>query len=86
MVSCQKGPTRHAYAWQIGPFWQDTLDISCAYIQHVQYIPWNMHMALLGIPSCIVLLWLYHCLLIHIIYHQGPLLLTWFNFNPSMDK
>ena len=25
MVSCQKGPTRHAYAWQIGPFWQDTL-------------------------------------------------------------
>ena len=19
-VSCQKGPTRHAYAWQIGPF------------------------------------------------------------------
>ena len=28
MVSCQKGPTRHAYAWQIGPFWQDTLDIN----------------------------------------------------------
>ena len=27
MVSCQKGPIRHAYAWQIGPFWQDTLDI-----------------------------------------------------------
>ena len=27
MVSRQKGPTRHAYAWQIGPFWQDTLDI-----------------------------------------------------------
>ena len=26
-VSCQKGPTRHAYAWQIGPFWQDTLDL-----------------------------------------------------------
>ena len=26
-VSCQKGPTRHACAWQIGPFWQDTLDI-----------------------------------------------------------
>ena len=25
-VSCQKGPTRHACAWQIGPFWQDTLD------------------------------------------------------------
>ena len=28
MVSYQKGPTRHAHAWQIGPFWQDTLDIS----------------------------------------------------------
>ena len=27
MVSCQKGPTRHAYTWQIGPFWQDTLDL-----------------------------------------------------------
>ena len=27
MVSFQKGPTHHAYAWQIGPFWQDTLDI-----------------------------------------------------------
>ena len=24
MVSCQEGPTCHAYAWQIGPFWQDT--------------------------------------------------------------
>ena len=22
-----KGPTCHAYAWQIGPFWQDTLDL-----------------------------------------------------------
>ena len=22
-----KGPSRHAYAWQIGPFWQDTLDM-----------------------------------------------------------
>ena len=27
MVSCQKGPTRHAYAWQMGPFWHDTLDM-----------------------------------------------------------
>ena len=26
-VSCQKGPTRHAYAWEIGPHWQDTLDV-----------------------------------------------------------
>ena len=30
MVSYQKGPTRHANAWQIGPFWQDTLDMSDA--------------------------------------------------------
>ena len=27
MVSCQKGSTHHAYAWLIGPFWQDTLDL-----------------------------------------------------------
>ena len=27
-VSCQNGPTRHAYTWQIGPFWQDTFDVS----------------------------------------------------------
>ena len=27
MVSCQKGPTRHAYAWQLGPFWQDTIEL-----------------------------------------------------------
>ena len=26
-VSCQKGPTRNAYTWQIGPFWQDNLDM-----------------------------------------------------------
>ena len=26
MVSCQKGPTRHAYTWQIGPLWQDNLE------------------------------------------------------------
>ena len=27
MVSCKKAPPRHAYAWRIGPFWQDTLDV-----------------------------------------------------------
>ena len=32
-VSCERGPTSHAYAWQIGPFWQDTLDISVIAIQ-----------------------------------------------------
>ena len=31
MVSCQKGPTRHAYAWQIGRFWQDTLELYFVY-------------------------------------------------------
>ena len=44
MVSCQKGPTRHAYAWQIGPFWQDTLEllvhihIRVLHNQHCRYI------------------------------------------------
>ena len=38
MVSCQKGPTRHAYAWQIGPFWQDTLDTSPLLINHEVFI------------------------------------------------
>ena len=32
MVSCQKGPTRHAYAWQIGPFWQDTFEMSVDWV------------------------------------------------------
>ena len=27
-ASCQKGPICHAYAWQVGPFLQDTLDMS----------------------------------------------------------
>ena len=31
MVSCQKGPTRHAYAWLIGPFWQDALELTYQY-------------------------------------------------------
>ena len=31
MVSCQKGPTHHAYAWQIRPFRQDTLDLCSHY-------------------------------------------------------
>ena len=34
MVSCQKGPTRHAYAWQIGPFWQDTLILEMSLEHH----------------------------------------------------
>ena len=35
-VSCQKGPTRHAYAWWIGPFWQDTLESGHAGL----HLPW----------------------------------------------
>ena len=27
VVSCQKGPTHHAYAWPLGSFWQDTLKL-----------------------------------------------------------
>ena len=38
MVSCQKGPTRHAYAWQIGPFWQDTLDVGLEYLSVNVYL------------------------------------------------
>ena len=42
MVSCQKGPTRRAYAWQIGPFWQDTIDI-CWYIWYSGVNCWSKH-------------------------------------------
>ena len=27
-VSCQKGHICYAYAWRVGPFWQDTIDIA----------------------------------------------------------
>ena len=40
MVSCQKGPTCHAYAWQIGPFWQDTLDIWYIHLYDMLSILW----------------------------------------------
>ena len=32
-VSCQKGPIYHASAWRVGPFWQDTLDMSMKFTQ-----------------------------------------------------
>ena len=35
-VSSQKGPTRHTYAWQIGPFWQDILELSCYMKQYAE--------------------------------------------------
>ena len=38
-ASCQKGPTRHAYAWQIGRFWQDTFELR--YRIRIFEIWWN---------------------------------------------
>ena len=38
MVSCQKGPTRHANARQIGPFWQDTLDVTVVPMEQMRFI------------------------------------------------
>ena len=35
MVSCQKGPICHAYAWQIGSFWQDALAIRTHQMIHI---------------------------------------------------
>ena len=50
--SVDKTDTRHAYAWQIGPFWQDTLDM------YMQYIPRNVTPVLL----CFVfIVFLYMC-------------------------
>ena len=42
-VSCQKGPTRHAYAWQIGPFWQDTLDVWTLFIVFLLRTLWRLN-------------------------------------------
>ena len=51
MVSCQKGPTRHAYAWQIEPFWSDTLDIT----GYVQLVTLNLSskLSLKSKPLCV---------------------------------
>ena len=64
MVSCQNGPTCHAYAWQIGPFLQDTRDILTAngplarYVRlrvaHAPGMPGTFSPpARLAIPTCI---------------------------------
>ena len=42
MVFCQKGPTRHAYVWQIGPFWQDTLNMMRMYIVLHKKVVWSI--------------------------------------------
>ena len=51
-VSCQKGPTRHAYAWQIGPFWQDTFELTKLSHKMIQQLwRWNM--------ACLTPMWSY---------------------------
>ena len=42
MVSCQKYPTCHAYAWPIGPFWQDTLDSWIGVVFFLRSEQWAM--------------------------------------------
>ena len=51
MVSCQKGDARHADAdRQIGPFWQDTLELPSVYLlngpQHVEMSRHPTHLSL----------------------------------------
>ena len=42
-VSCQKGPICHASAWRVGPFWQDTLDITYWKNKYIwECRPWNV--------------------------------------------
>ena len=60
-VFCWKGPTRHAYTWQIGPFWQDTLDVfenfGCrrlwSIISEVITPPFIVHMVVLQCWCCL---------------------------------
>ena len=54
MVSCQKGPTRHAYAWPIGLFWQDSgypryVVLHLSFVSHVPFLFNNDH-RLLTLP------------------------------------
>ena len=71
MVSCQKGPTRHAYAWQIGPFWQDTLNIS-----------WTI--ALMSGVLDIVLLLIWHWRNHNALVRQQAI--TWANVDPNLSR
>ena len=36
-ISCQKGPSRPAYAGRIEPFWQDALDIPLHFLTKYQF-------------------------------------------------
>ena len=53
MVSCQKEPTRHAYAWQIGPFWQDTLDV-CLHVTCMVDSQYSQYQSTYALDSHIV--------------------------------
>ena len=86
-VSCQKGPTRHAYTWQIGPFWQDTLEMfepvwmsSYAYIVTTEnnYVPTHREAPdSRYATNChlLIVLTKTHCLLLHVPHCNAPLLL-----------
>ena len=58
MVSCQKGPTRHAYASLIGPFWRDAFDLYNLDIITTQLlsrrcdINWSRHNSTPGYNGC----------------------------------
>ena len=54
MVSCKKGPTRHAYAWLIGPFWQDTIDVDYNFLATI-LVYWLVHIGYLHCGrSCVM--------------------------------
>ena len=40
-VSCQKGPICHAYAWRVGPFWQDNIEFCRFRYAMKAYIWWE---------------------------------------------
>ena len=42
MVSYQKCPTRHAYAWQIGPFWLDALEYVHSVSANCPSVNWKL--------------------------------------------
>ena len=50
-VSCQKGPTRHAYAWQKGAFWQDTLELWISRLMKLHMIGANPAKVVWGYDS-----------------------------------
>ena len=80
MVSCQRAPTSHAYAWQIGPFWQDTLDmLSAAKNSYIEFKIWqpraphfNLYERYLSLP----------CWLARVYYSD----VTWASWRPKSSE